>query len=92
MKTAFNAFINTTVISAQISYAIPAVLLLVRRRATQYLPPRRVFRVPNSLGYLANVVCVAWAVILTVFFCFPTGFPVTWGNMSMSPSFSLTTM
>lgn len=84
---AFNAFINTTVIIAQISYAIPAVLLLVRRRAPQYLPPRRVFRVPGSLGYIANVVCVAWAVVLTVFFCFPTEFPVTGGNMSMSHPF-----
>lgn len=71
-------------ILAQISYAIPAVILLVRHRSTQYLPSKRVFKVPDTIGYVANVICIAWAVILTVFFCFPTEFPVTPGNMSMS--------
>lgn len=84
MRTAFNAFINTTVIIAQISFAIPAILLLVRRRSTQYLPSQRVFKVPDSIGYVSNAVCAGWAVILTVFFCFPTAFPVSGGNMSMS--------
>lgn len=32
---------------------------------------------------MANMVCVAWAVVVTVFFTFPTSFPVTGGNMSM---------
>lgn len=36
------------------------------------------------LGYIANIVCVLWAVVETVFFTFPAGFPVTGGNMSMS--------
>ena len=81
--TAFNAFINTTVIIAQISFAVPAALLLLRRRNPAFLPPTRVFKIPALLGYLANSVCVAWAVVLTVFFTFPTEFPVTGGNMSM---------
>ncbi|KAL4885201.1 amino acid/polyamine transporter I [Aspergillus karnatakaensis] len=81
-STAFNSFISTTVIVAQISYAIPATLLILRRRSTQYLPTNRPFRVPNVLGYISNVVCIIWAVILTVFFCFPTVLPVTGGNMN----------
>ena len=81
--TAFNAFISTTVIVGQISFAIPAFLLLLRRRSSHYLPPKRPFRVPDVIGYLANIICVAWAVVVTVFFTFPTSFPVTGGNMSM---------
>ncbi|XHG02048.1 hypothetical protein AWENTII_005411 [Aspergillus wentii] len=80
--TAFNAFISSTVIVAQISYAIPAALLLYRSRSAHYLPPNRPFRVPSLVGYIANTVCIIWAVIITVFFCFPTLFPVTGGNMN----------
>ena len=71
-------------IVGQISFAIPAFLLLLRRRGSHYLPPKRPFRVPDVIGYLANIICVAWAVVVTVFFTFPTSFPVTGGNMSMS--------
>ncbi|KAL4927105.1 putative choline transport protein [Aspergillus undulatus] len=81
-STAFNAFISTTVIVAQISFAIPAVLLILRKRSPTFLPRSRPFRVPNVLGYMCNAVCVIWAVILTVFFCFPTVLPVTGGNMN----------
>lgn len=83
-RKAFNAFISTTVIIAQVSFAIPALLLLIRRRDTHYLPAKRVFKVPDVIGYIANTVCVLWAVVETVFFCFPASFPVTGGNMSMS--------
>ncbi|RDW74548.1 putative choline transport protein [Aspergillus mulundensis] len=81
-STAFNSFISTTVIVAQISFAIPAVLLILRRRSTHFLPESRPFRVSNVLGYVCNVVCIIWALILTVFFCFPTVLPVTGGNMN----------
>ncbi|KAL2808544.1 amino acid/polyamine transporter I [Aspergillus granulosus] len=81
-STAFNSFISTTVIVAQISIAIPAILLIFRRRATRYLPPNRPFKVPTIVGYISNIVCVIWAIILTVFFCFPTILPVTGGNMN----------
>ncbi|KAL4874023.1 hypothetical protein BDV12DRAFT_205400 [Aspergillus spectabilis] len=79
-STAFNSFISTTVIVAQISYMIPAALLINRRRSAQFLPEARPFRVPNVLGYICNIVCVLWAVVLTVFFCFPGVLPVSGGN------------
>ncbi|KAF9884821.1 hypothetical protein FE257_001237 [Aspergillus nanangensis] len=79
---AFNAFISSTVIVAQISFAIPAILLLIRRRSTTYLPTTRTFKLPNVVGYVVNVMCIVWAVVLTVFFCFPTVLPVTGGNMN----------
>lgn len=81
--TAFNAFISTTVVVAQISYAIPSALLLYRRRSTDYLPPSRPFKLINSVGYIVNIVTIVWAVVLTVFFSFPTVLPATGGNMSM---------
>ncbi|KAL4942955.1 hypothetical protein BDV06DRAFT_235110 [Aspergillus oleicola] len=81
-STAFNSFISTTVIVAQISFAIPAALLIIRRRSTTFLPKTRPFRVPNVLGYICNVVTIIWAVILTVFFCFPTVLPVSGGDMN----------
>ena len=82
-RLAFNAFISTTVIVGQISFALPALLLVLRRRAPHYLPPKRDFKIPSAIGYMANLVCIAWAVVMTVFFTFPSSFPVTGGNMSM---------
>ncbi|KAL2833979.1 amino acid/polyamine transporter I [Aspergillus pseudoustus] len=81
-STAFNSFISTTVIVAQISFAIPALLLILRRRAPHYLPTNRPFKVPTIVGYVSNIICIIWAIILTVFFCFPTLLPVTGGNMN----------
>ncbi|KAL4958364.1 amino acid/polyamine transporter I [Aspergillus filifer] len=81
-SNAFNSFISTTVIVAQISFAIPATLLICRRRSTTFLPRDRRFRVPNILGYICNGVTVLWAVLLTVFFCFPTVLPVSGGDMN----------
>jgi choline transport protein len=83
-RVAFNAFIGTTVIVAQISFAVPAALLIYRRRSAEYLPPSRPFKVPRVVGYVCNVVTIVWAVVITVFFTFPTTFPVTGGNMSTS--------
>ncbi|PKX99343.1 putative choline transport protein [Aspergillus novofumigatus IBT 16806] len=80
--TAFNAFIGTTVIVAQISFAVPAALLIYRRRSAEYLPPSRPFKVPRTVGYACNVMTIVWAVVTTVFFTFPTTFPVTGGNMN----------
>ncbi|KAE8146793.1 amino acid transporter [Aspergillus avenaceus] len=81
-STAFNSFISTTVIVAQLSYAIPAGLLIYRRRSTTYLPLDRGVKLPRALGYVVNGVCVAWAAVIMVFFCFPGQFPVTGGNMN----------
>jgi choline transport protein len=89
VNIAFNSFISTTVIVAQVSFAIPAVLVILRRGSTHFLPESRPFKVPNVVGYICNVVCIIWAVILTVFFCFPATLPVTGGNMSKLPNIIL---
>ncbi|PLB51020.1 amino acid transporter [Aspergillus steynii IBT 23096] len=81
-STAFNAFISTTVIVAQLSYAVPAALLLVSRGDTSYLPSTRPFRLPAAVGYVSNTLCIIWAVVLLVFFCFPATVPVKAGDMN----------
>ncbi|KAK6835475.1 hypothetical protein RU639_002169 [Aspergillus parasiticus] len=81
-SNAFNAFISTTVVVAQISYAIPSALLLYRRRSADYLPSSRPFKLINAIGYIVNIVTIVWAVVLTVFFSFPTVLPATGGNMN----------
>ncbi|KAB8070544.1 amino acid/polyamine transporter I [Aspergillus leporis] len=81
-SNAFNAFIGTTVILAQISYAIPAALLLYRRRSTDYLPSSRPFKLPSAVGYIVNTMTIVWAVVLTVFFTFPAVLPATGENMN----------
>jgi choline transport protein len=80
-STAFNAMIATGLILQQISYAIPAVLIMYRRRSTTYLPKNRSFRL-GYLGWVANILTVVMAIIATVFYNFPTVMPVTASNMS----------
>lgn len=36
----------------------------------------------HVVGYVCNVMTVVWAVVITIFFTFPTTFPVTGGNMN----------
>ena len=81
---AFNAFVATCAILQQISFAMPAALLIYRRRSEEVLPRTRYFRVPNAVGFIANWVCVLWTVITTVFYLFPSVRPVTTSNMSKS--------
>ncbi|KAL4806319.1 amino acid/polyamine transporter I [Aspergillus unguis] len=81
-STAFNSFISTSVIVAQISYAIPSFFLILRRRNTSLFPADRSFKLPHVVGYIASAVCIIWAVILTIFLCFPTTLPVTGSNMN----------
>lgn len=82
---AFNAFIATSIILSAISISMPIALLLYRRRGSEFLPANRKFRLPSFIGFFCNFIAVAWAVVETVFFCFPTSFPVTGSNMSMPP-------
>jgi choline transport protein len=81
-STAFNAFIGTGVILQQVTFAIPAALLLARKRSSQFLPGRRAFRMPGMIGWIANLVTIAFAVIVMIFYNFPIVMPVTSSNMS----------
>lgn len=85
-STAFAAIIGSGMILQQLSYAMPAALLLYRRRASQVLPPNRSFILRGPLGWVANGATVAFAVVVLVFYNLPTILPVTGSNMSTSVS------
>jgi choline transport protein len=80
--SAFNAFIGTGLILQHITYAIPAALLMFRKRSSVWLPRNRYFRMPEVLGWAANVTTAGIAVFALVFYTFPVAKPVTGGNMS----------
>lgn len=79
---AFNAFIGTANILSTVSIATPVALILYQGRSSEYLPANRSFRLPRVIGFICNSVTVVWATLITIFFCFPTVFPVTGANMS----------
>jgi choline transport protein len=83
--TAFNAMIATGLILQQISYAIPAALLLYRKRSTTYLPTSRYFKL-GYFGWVANALTVVMAVVATIFYNFPAVMPVTSSSMSKFPT------
>lgn len=79
--TAFNAIIATGLILQQISFALPAALLMYQRRSSELLPPTAYFRL-GAFGWVANVLTVVLAIVALIFYDFPFVMPVTAGNMS----------
>lgn len=84
-SAAFNAIVSVSLLLQLMSFAMPAALLLYRRRSVHHLPSNRDFKIPFGLGWVANILTVAWALIGTVFYCFPPFMPVNGSNMSMYP-------
>lgn len=80
---AFNAFVSVGLILQQVSFAIPAALLLYHKRSNAVLPKGRYVRL-GPFGVIANLVTVLFAILITIFYCFPTELPVTGSNMSKS--------
>ncbi|BFZ53990.1 hypothetical protein PYCC9005_001021 [Savitreella phatthalungensis] len=80
--TAFNAFLSAVIVYASIAYAAPQAIMLFGKRGRSALPPHRLLRLPNTLGYAINAFSVVWAVLVTVIFCLPPIFPVTQQNAS----------
>ncbi|KAI4763634.1 amino acid transporter [Aureobasidium sp. EXF-3400] len=79
---AFNALINTTIILAMVSFAIPCLLLMCRGRSEKFLAKDRWFRMPNWLGWTCNATVVVFAIIELVFFDLPTSLPTTGSSMN----------
>lgn len=80
--SAFNAVIGTGLMLQHITYALPAALVIFRRRSEKVLPKNREFAVPDTIGFAANSVTVVMALITVVFYNFPTTLPATGDNMS----------
>lgn len=80
--SAFNAFIGTGLILQHVTYAFPAVLLMMRKRSSRWLPDLRSFRMPAIVGWAANLTTVGFAILVLIFYDFPTVIPVTGTSMS----------
>lgn len=81
-STAFNAFIGTGLVLQQVTYAIPAALLMYWGRSSNFLPVNRPFKLVAPVGWIVNFFTVAFAVIVLIFYNFPVVLPVTGSNMS----------
>lgn len=81
-STAFEAFVGSGMLLQQCGFAIPVALLLWHKRSEQVLAKNRSVRL-GPFGWLANIVTVLFAILVTVMYCFPVRLPVTGGNMSM---------
>ncbi|KAI5860925.1 amino acid/polyamine transporter I [Durotheca rogersii] len=76
----FNAITSASVVALGVTYAIPPTINVLRGR--RMLPPDRPFRMPELLGWVVNLVGIAWTVLTTVLFVFPPALPVTSANMN----------
>lgn len=81
IPSAFNAIISASVVALGVSYAIPPAINCLRGR--KMLPPRP-FVLPGPLGWMCNLLGIAYVIVTTVLFLFPPTLPVTGSNMSTS--------
>lgn len=77
---AFNAIVSAAVVSFTLTYAIPPGINVLRGRRA--LPKDRAFKVPELFGYICNIANVAWALLTTVLFIWPTTNPTNPINMN----------
>ncbi|KAK5459908.1 hypothetical protein LTS15_004037 [Exophiala xenobiotica] len=78
--TAYNSFINLSILSLNITYAIPQAVVVIRGR--DKVLPKRQFNLGPVLGPICNIFSVIWMLVFTVLFCFPVFLPVTLQNMN----------
>lgn len=77
--SAFNAIISASVVLLGVAYGLPVTINCLRGR--KMLPPR-VFVLPNVIGWIANIIAIAYTILTTVLFLFPPDLPVTGSNMN----------
>lgn len=76
-STAFNSLITGCIAFLLLSYVVPVICLLWRKRQIQHGP----FWL-GKIGLFSNYVLLGWTVFALVFFCFPAVMPVTKDNMN----------
>jgi len=79
-SSAFNAIISASVVALGVSYGIPIAINCIRGR--RMLPASRPFKLPSILGWVCNLIGVAYVIITTVLFLFPPALPATGSNMN----------
>ncbi|GAB1198893.1 hypothetical protein APSETT444_008223 [Aspergillus pseudonomiae] len=76
---AFNAIISSSVVMLDISYGIPIAVNCLRGRT---MLPERTFVLPNTLGWIANIIALTYISLTTVLFLFPPVLPATGSSMN----------
>ncbi|RCI08787.1 hypothetical protein L249_4780 [Ophiocordyceps polyrhachis-furcata BCC 54312] len=79
-SSALNAITGAAVVELGITYAIPVAVNVAHGR--RMLPPNRAFKLPEPVGWIVNLVGIAWAALTTVLFVFPPRLPTTAANMN----------
>ncbi|EPE32742.1 hypothetical protein GLAREA_07876 [Glarea lozoyensis ATCC 20868] len=79
-SAALNAIISASVVALGVSYGIPIAINCLQGR--RKLPASRPFRLPSWLGWIANLIGLAYVIVTTVLFLFPPELPVTGSNMN----------
>ncbi|KAL2865743.1 GABA permease GabA [Aspergillus lucknowensis] len=78
-SSAFNAIISSSVVMLDIAYGIPIAVNCLRGRQ---MLPERPFVLPHTLGWIVNLIALAYIALTTVLFLFPPELPVTGSNMN----------
>ncbi|KAL9116524.1 MAG: hypothetical protein Q9187_006953 [Circinaria calcarea] len=78
-SSAFNAIISASVVALGVSYAIPPTINCLQGRTKL---PARSFVLPGPLGWVANILGIAYVILTSVLFLFPPELPVTGNNMN----------
>ncbi|KAG6012443.1 hypothetical protein E4U41_005328 [Claviceps citrina] len=76
--SAFNSFTGVATICLGMSYCVPVLVLLVRRREAVRHSPYSLGR----FGTAVNVVCVVWILLALVIFCMPVTLPAEAATMN----------
>lgn len=76
-SVAFNSLITACIAFLLLSYSIPVICLLLKRRQIAHGP----FWF-GKLGLFCNIALLAWTVFCLVFFSFPPNYPVNRNNMN----------
>lgn len=79
---AFLAIIGSCVVLQQLSFCVPVLLLMMKGRNSQYLATQGLRL--GAVGWLWNGTTVAWTLLSTIVFNFPSVRPVSGSTMSES--------
>ncbi|CAI7565037.1 unnamed protein product [Penicillium palitans] len=78
-SSAFNAIVSASVVLLGISYGMPIAVNCCRGRT---MLPERSFVLPEIVGWIVNLVSLAYIALTTILFLFPPELPVTGSNMN----------
>lgn len=78
--TAFNSIIGTCLIVMHVSIAIPVFFLMMSRRDKSIVGGNKWHM--GAAGWLVNGISIAWTVLISIFYCFPAGRPVSGSTMN----------